>query len=84
MRGSVYMVKTEGAKGLCSVSSDDARNFRNGTQVLVVFDEPLNEESTPESDTSACVVFPLTDENLTAVQRGISRYSVLYPATWGF
>jgi len=84
MPSSVYMVKTENAKERCSVSNDVARNFRNGMKVLIVFDEPLNEDSTPESDTSACVVFPLTDENLAAVQRGISRYSVLYPAIWSF
>jgi hypothetical protein len=80
----VNMVRTEGAKERCSVSYDVSRNFRNGTKVLIILDEALNEEATPESDTSSCVVFPPTDENLAAVQRGIPRYSVLYPAVWGF
>jgi hypothetical protein len=84
LRSSYYMVRTEGSKGLCSVSSDEARNYSNGTKILVILDEPLNEESTPASETSACVVLPLTDENLATVQRGIARYSVLYPATMDF
>jgi hypothetical protein len=80
---SVYTVRMEGAKERCSVPYDVARNFRNGTKVLIVLDEPLNEEFTPKPDASACVVFPQTAENLAAVQRGISRYTVLYPAIWG-
>jgi hypothetical protein len=83
MPGSVYMVRTEGAKGLCSMSNDLVRNIRNGTKVLVIFDEPMNEESTPKSENSPCIAYPMTDENLVAVQRGIARYSVLYPAIYG-
>jgi hypothetical protein len=83
MPSSVYMVRTEGAKGVCFVSDDVARNFRNETSVLLVFDEPLNQGSTPEPDTSPCAVYRLTDGNLAAVQRGISRYSTLYPAIRG-
>jgi hypothetical protein len=81
---SFYMLNTVGSRGICSISSSEARDFRNGAKVLVILDEPLNEQSTPNSDASACIVLPLRDENLAASEKGIARYSVLYPSTWGF
>jgi hypothetical protein len=77
---SSYMVKTVGSEETCPASQADARGFHRGGEILLVFSGQINEESTPEIELSPCVVAPITDENLAAIQRGIARDSVLrYP-----
>jgi hypothetical protein len=75
---SFYMVKTVGSEETCPVSPADVRALPRGVEVLLVFSGQINDESTSEAELSPCVVAPMTNQNLAAVQRGIARDAVLY------
>lgn len=75
-----YGVKTVGSEETCPLPQTEVRGFHRGREVLLIFSGQINEESTPETELSPCVVAPITDQNLAAVKRGIERDSVLrYP-----
>ena len=81
---SIYMTNTIDSEGQCSISTDNAHRLQRGMKILAVFNEPLNQETTLNSYHSACVIWPLTDENLARAQFGVARDSILRPAIVDF
>jgi hypothetical protein len=69
---SFYMVRTIGSKETCLVAHGDVSRYPPGTRVIMAFNESSNENYNQEAD-PACIVIPLSDQNLAAVQHGIDR-----------
>jgi hypothetical protein len=72
-----YMVDTVGSSEVCQLSPEEQKRVDSREKVVLIFDEPLNELSTPESERKSCAVAPLGQQSLSDVQRGIERDSIL-------
>jgi hypothetical protein len=72
-----YMVNTIGSSEVCQLSPDERNMLDMGKDVILIFDAPLNEPSTPELEQKSCVVAPMDQQGLSQVHHGIERDSVL-------
>lgn len=66
-------ITTEGSSNLCLIPSEQARQMKQGTGVLMAFDGPLNLDSDQTSDSYLCFIFPLNSQTLSEAKRGIER-----------
>ena len=71
------MVNTVGSSEVCQLSPEEQEKWGIGEQVILIFDAPLNEPSTPKLERKSCVVAPIDQQRLSEVQRGIERDSIL-------
>lgn len=73
-----YAVKTLGAVEFCRADPKLFTTLQTGSTVILLFNDPLNESTTPLSESSDCELVPKNNENTAEVMRGIQRAQFLW------
>ncbi len=73
-----YAVKTLGAVEFCRANPKLFTTLQTGSTVILLFDDPLNESTTPLSKSSDCELIQNSSENTAEVLKGVQRAQVLW------
>jgi hypothetical protein len=65
-------IKTEGAHESCPVLKSEAARYPPGSQVFILFNRTTRQKVMTNAGRATCLVVPITKENVTAIDKGIS------------